>query len=157
MFYKLDDNDNKLKILLYEKNSILEDIGGYINNINITDDIIYHLLNKSNFKIDINHIKHNHIIHNKIHEHKILLIKASTNIEKLTQQDFGKYEIYGINTLIKRTINWIDIDKFKIFFNSNLIHSRIKTYNLLNIFDIILEELQNDKVMKQIRKCVFNS
>ena len=62
IFYKLDKN-NKLKLLLYEKNSILEDIGG--NNNNKFEDIITHLLNKSNFKIDLNNIIHNHIIYNK--------------------------------------------------------------------------------------------
>jgi hypothetical protein len=155
IFYKLD-KDNKLKLLLYERNSILEDIGGNNNNNNL-DDIINHLLNKSNFKIDLNNIIHNHIIYNKNSNHKILLIKAPKNIANLTHLDFGKYEIYGINTLIKRTINWIDVDRFKIFYNTNLIHPRIKSYNLLNIFDVINEELNNDKVMNQIKRCILNT
>ena len=160
IFYKLDKKDNKIKILLYDKNSILEDIGGILIKNNEDNTAIYHLLNKTNFVIDLsleNKLNYNYFAYNKKYSHKILLIKADDDIINLTSTDFSKYEISGLNTLIKRTINWIDIDKFKIYFKNNLINPRIKLDYLLYIFNNISEELKNIEVMKQIKKCVFNA
>ena len=150
IFYKLDKN-NKLQILLVTRNSILEDIGGICDNIDIQEL----LLNKTNFKIDLTELEYNYEIINNKYNHKILLIKASPDIATLTCSDFSNYEISGINTLIKRSIDWISIDKFKLYLNTNLISPRIKLYNLLSKFSIIESELQTEQVMKQIKNCVF--
>ena len=150
IFYKLDKH-NKLQLLLITKNSLLEDIGG-------TSQICEEISNKTNFKIDFinsTDFKYNYELVNTKNNHTIFLVRASPDIELLNNDDFGKYEVAGINTLIKRSIIWMSVDKFKSYLNSNLINPRIKLYSLLSKFNIIQSELQTEEVMRQIKKCVF--
>ena len=150
IFYKLDKH-NKLQLLLITKNSLLEDIGG-------TSQICEEISNKTNFKIDFinsTDFKYNYELDNTKYNHKIFLVKATSDIASLNNTDFSNYQVSGINTLIKRTIRWISADKFKSYLDNNLINPRIKLYSLLSKFNMIQSELQTEEVMKQIKKCVF--
>jgi len=137
IYYKYDTKNDKLKILLYNKNSILEDI----NEKNILSKIYY---NKN--KID-NTIKYNYIVNNKRYNHNILLINTPDYI----------IELINNTDNIKIKTKWLDINKFKMYFNNNQLNKQIKINFLFNKFDIILEEIKLDILLKKIRKFIINN
>lgn len=128
IFYKYDIITKKIKIFLHNKNSILEDI-----NINA--------ISKLDFNID--KLKNSYIVTNNKYNHRILLINTPENIEDITVY-------FEINNKLKNI--WIDIDRFKLYFNNNQVNKRNKVNYLIKIFDTILEDMKQKLMLENIRK-----
>ena len=148
IFYRF--HNNKLQLLLCEKDSIYQDIGGNVTNQeNLLKQLKFHIRNITNFKIDINtnSISNNQDFNNYIYNSKsqkiIYFIKANKYIANLNISDFGKYQVVNINTLIKRNIIWIDIDKFnngdfkKYLISKNLVCDDLYFSNLYDFLNVL--------------------
>jgi len=164
IFYRF--HNNKLELLLFEKDSIYQDLGGNVTSQeNLLKQLKFHIRNITNFKIDINinNINDNQDFNNYIYNSKsqklLYFIKANKYIANLNNLDFGKYQVVNINTLVKRNIVWIDIDKFnnsgfkKYLISKNLVCDELY-YNVNHISQQYKLEDTLIKITANIKKTI---
>jgi len=125
IFYKIANN--KLYLLLIQKNNKYYDIGGIIKNNDYINSMKTYIQNKTNFIINLDNydININNLIYITSIRHLIQFIEADGYVSSLNKSDFSKYEIEGVNNIIKRDIVWINKDDLKIFNKYNLVDKKL--------------------------------